>query len=226
MRIIKLVPAALAATLLLASNVAFAQPGSQPPPPPGDGYGPAPQGFYSQNPYMLPGGFWDRRGLSLGVGVGLGGMKSDDGGPIACVNCDYNPASVGLDFHIGGMIDPRVALLFEYWGTFQTTEVGAYGTEVLGQNLSMAALQYWVTPQLWIKGGLGVAILTQTFDDGYVLYEESRASGIGAMGAIGYELLSARHFAIDLQLRVGTGSYEGIGERINAGTIGVGFNWF
>jgi hypothetical protein len=221
MRTIRLVPAVLAAVTLLASGVAVAQPGSRPAP-----RGPAPQGYYAQSPYQLPGGFWDRRGLSLGGGFGIGGMSSEDGGPIDCRNCNYNPASLGLDFHIGGMIDPRLALMFEYWGTFQTTEVSAYGTEVLGQNLNMAALQYWVTPQLWIKGGLGIAILTQTFDDGYTLYEDSRAGGVALMGAIGYEVLSARHFAIDLQLRLGSASYEGIGEQINAGTLGVGFNWY
>jgi hypothetical protein len=222
MRTIRLVPAALAATILLASSVAFAQPGSQPPPP-GGGYGPAPQGYYSQNPYMLPGGFWDRRGLSLGFGLGIGGMSSN-GGPIECFDCDFNPASLGGDFHIGGMIDPRLAVLFEIWGTTQTLD--ANGTAFLTQTLFMAALQYWVTPQLWIKGGLGVAGLTQTIDDGYYVYDEGIDSGGALMGAIGYELLSARHFAIDLQLRLGTASYDGIRERINSGTVGVGFNWY
>jgi hypothetical protein len=46
------------------------------------------------------------------------------------------------------------------------------------------------------------------------------------MGAIGFEILSARYFSLDLQGRFLNGSYDGIDNNITAGSIGLGINWF
>lgn len=45
------------------------------------------------------------------------------------------------------------------------------------------------------------------------------------MGAVGYELLSARYFSIDLQGRLINGAYKGIDNTVTGATIGVGVNW-
>jgi hypothetical protein len=216
MRALRLAPAMVAGALLCSLvSSAQAQPGGPPPPPPPSG------GYYGPPPVENAGGFFNRRGLAIGFGFGIGGMSAESG-PIECTGCDYEPAAGGVDFHIGAMINPRLALLFEVWGTGQA--VDAEGRTVLVQTMLMGAIQYWLTPQLWLKGGLGASQLSYSIDDGYETNSSEIDSGGGVMGAIGYEVMSGRKFAIDLQLRVGRGTYERISEQ--AGTFSVGFNWF
>ena len=203
---------------LMAPTLAAAQPGAGQPPP-----STAPGGYYASPP-PISDGFFGRRGISIGFGFGLGAM-SDTSGPIECVNCDYNPAAFGFDFHIGGMLNPRLALLLEIWGTGQTLDNA--GSVTLMQGMFMVAAQYWVTPQLWIKGGLGAADLSLSYDDGY--YEptsEAIDKGGAVMGGLGYEVMSSRRFAIDIHGRIGIGTYDGIQDQITVGTVGVGFNWY
>jgi len=177
---------------------------------------------------MVPGGFFYRQGLAMGFGLGVGNM-SFESGPIECYDCETDPAAVGFDFHIGGMLRPRMALLFEVWGT--TKQVDYAGNTLFTQALVMGALQYWLTPQLWIKGGLGIATLSYSIDGESVEVECGQPNGEpctggAVMGAVGYEIMSSRKFALDLQLRLGTGVYQGIDDQVNAGTLGVGVNWY
>jgi len=209
---------ACAALALTITATAFAQqPGAPPPPPPDGGYYPPPP------PPEAPAA-WERHGLAIGFGFGLGGM-SDSAGAIECVNCDYNPASFGVDFHIGAMLNPRLSLQFEAW--LQGQQLDAGGTTTLVQTMGMVALQYWVTPQLWLKGGLGAAHLSYSIDDGYRdPTSQDIADGGAVMGAIGYEILSSQRFSIDLQGRLGAGTYDGINEQIETGMVSLGFNWY
>jgi hypothetical protein len=207
------------AAVLLAPAAAAAQPGYGPPPPP------PPGGYYSQ-PTTVPGGFHDRAGrMAIGFSLGLGGMNIGDD-DVTCGNCDYDPIAGEFDFHIGGMLSPRFALLFEVQGNAQTVEENLYGATSLVQATAMVAGQYWLTPQLWIKGGIGGASLSYSYDDGYESQSENIDEGMALMGGVGYELLSARTFSIDLQGRLVSGSYDSFEQNVTAGTIGVGFNWF
>ena len=183
----------------------------------GGGYGPPP----------VPGGFHNRTGrLTWGFGVGIGGM-SDSGGRIACDNCSYNPASLEIDGHIGGMLSPRLALMVEAQGNAQTLQLNGDGsTDTLTQSTLMGAVQFWVTPQFWIKGGLGFAHLDVSNDNYYGSIVSPVSDGFAVMGAAGFELMSARNFAIDLQARLIEGSYDGINDHVTSGTIGVGFDWY
>jgi len=208
------------AAVLLAPAAAAAQPGYGPPPPPR-------QGYYSQPAAStVPGGFHDRTGrMAIGFSIGLGGMQvgEDD---VSCPSCDYEPVGVEFDFHIGGMLSPRFALLFEVQGNGKTVDENAYGATSLVQGTAMVAGQYWVTPQLWVKGGIGAASLQWSYDDGYESFNEDIDEGMALMGGVGYELLSARNFSIDLQGRLIAGTYDGIDEQVTSGSVGVGFNWF
>jgi hypothetical protein len=207
------------AAVLAAPAAAAAQPGYGPPPPPPRG------GYYSQPTPTIPGGFHDRQGrLALGFGIGLGGMQVGDEN-VECINCDYDPVGFGFDFHIGGMLSPRFALLFEVQGDGKTVEENAFGATSLVQASAMVAGQYWLTPQLWIKGGIGGASLSYSYDDGYEAQSEDIDEGLALMGSIGYEILSARTFSIDLQGRLLSGQYDGIEENVTSGSVGVGFNW-
>jgi hypothetical protein len=214
----------LGAALLVFPAIASAQGYYGPPPPPYGG------GYYARPPAMLPGGFYDRTGrLALGFSIGLGAMHSNAYGDITCPNCDYNPAAVEVDFHVGGMIAPRFALLFEVQGNLQTIDQDAQGdTLTLSQGTAMVAGQFWLTPRLWVKGGIGAAHLSYDTTDYYGNSGGSQpiSNGAAVMGAIGYELFSTREFAVDLQGRLIEGSYKDLGDQITSGTVGVGFNWY
>ena len=163
--------------------------------------------------------------MALGFSIGLGGMQVGDT-DVDCATCDYQPVAAEVDFHIGGMLQPRLALLFEIQGNAQTIDdQGPYGTTSLVQGTAMAAAQYWLTPQLWLKGGIGAASLQYSYDQSSAPNEEVDEGAALMIGA-GYELLSAQNFAIDLQGRLITAEYKGLDQNLTAGTIGVGFNWY
>jgi hypothetical protein len=182
------------------------------------------QGYYGPGyrGSTVPGGFHNRAGrLTFGFGGGLGGMH-DDTGSITCDNCDFKPLALEGDFHIGGMLSPRFALLFEAQVNSQQVASNTVNGDVfLSQGAAMIAGQFWLIPQLWIKGGIGFASL-QT-DDAF--FTKDFGSGGALMGAIGVELLSARNFALDLQGRVIEGLYSD-NYHVTAGTIGLGLDWY
>jgi hypothetical protein len=190
------------------------------------GYGGGGGGYYSQPApaTQLPGGFHNRQGrLAWGFSIGLGGMHDAGSKITSCTNCDYNPAVIEADGHIGGFIGPRFALMGELQVNAQTVHSDQYnGDTVLSQNVIMIAGQYWLTPQLWLKGGIGFSHLQA--DDTYFVYDLS--DGVAIMGGVGYEVMSARNFSVDLQGRLIQGSYDGLNDRVTSGTVGVGLNWY
>jgi len=192
-------------------------------------YGGSGPGYYGQPPAsQLPGGFHNRQGrLIFGFNVGLGAMN-DAVGDINCSNC--SDISGELGGHIGGFIGPRFALLGELQGNAQTLSADTGGgTETLVQSALMIAGQYWVTPQLWIKGGIGFANLRvdwSAYGDGIVDASSQPENGIAILGAAGYELMSARNFSVDIQGRLLNGSYDRINDNITALSVGVGINFY
>lgn len=182
------------------------------------------QGYYGR-PYpgsAVPGGFHNRAGhLIFGVGGGLGGMH-DDNGSITCPNCDFNTLAFEGDIHLGGMVNPRLGLMFE--GQLNSQQIDSRtvnGDQFLTQGAAMFAVQFWVLPQLWLKGGAGFASLHVDND----LFTQDVGTGGAIMGAIGVELLSARNFAFEVQGRIIEGLYSH-DYHVTSGTIGLGLNWF
>jgi len=169
-------------------------------------------------------GFHNRAGhLTFGGSLGLGFM-SDNGSHISsCNNCDYKPLAGEGDFHIGGMLSDRVGLMFEGQGNIQTIHSSFRdGDTVLAQTAAMVAGQFWVLPQLWIKGGLGFSHLSADNE----FFTEDLGSGVALMAAAGVELFSARNFALELQGRIIEGTYNGGDDHLTSGTIGLGINWY
>ena len=176
---------------------------------------------------QLPGGFHNRQGrLMFGGSIGIGGMH-DNVGAIG----DSTPAGE-VSGHIGGFLGPRFALMFEAQGNFQQlTNDFINGNTTLVQAAAMVAGQYWLTPQLWIKGGLGLASL-QIQDDFGAASQPS--NGFAAMAAVGFEVFSSRYLSVDLQGRLINGTYraddpssnQGTTGNITSGTVGIGINWF
>jgi hypothetical protein len=213
------VAGASAALLFLVPGVASGQYGPPPPPPPSHGGG----GYHQPGPPPHAGGYHPRYMLTLGGSVGLGAMTAESG-PIRCTGCDYEPISLGFSGHLGGMLSPRFALMGDVSVTFRNLD--RFGFDVLYQTMLLGVAQYWLHPQFWIKGGLGIAVLGVQEDRGYFIEDVGIDAGLAIMGAAGFEVFSTPHFAVDLQLRVSSGSYSGIGDNVHSLIAGVGFNWF
>ncbi|HEU4731818.1 MAG TPA: hypothetical protein VFT22_28180 [Kofleriaceae bacterium] len=184
------------------------------------------QGYYRRGGpgEPIPGGFHNRAGrLTFGFGVGLGGMGDNGSAITSCDNCNYNPIALEADVHIGGMLTPRFALMFEAQVNGQTIHSDRFdGDTTLTQGAAMIAAQFWLMPVLWIKGGLGFANLQ--VDDTFVT--QDLGTGGALMGALGVELLSARNFALELQGRIIEGTYNSGDDHVTSGTIGLGINWY
>lgn len=205
----------VAAIPTLAPSDASAQPGGY--------YGPGGGPPNAQ----LPGGFHNRQGrLTFGFQGGLGYMNSDVFGDLNCNGCSGGGVSFGVSGHIGGFLGPRFALMFEAQvnGQQLTEEQIVEDDIFLYQTAAMVAAQYWVTPQLWIKGGIGLAHLEEQTRDGFAGFEIDNGTAI--LGAVGFEIFSSRYLSVDLQGRLLNGSYEGVDDNITAGSIGIGVNWF
>jgi hypothetical protein len=162
--------------------------------------------------------------IAWGFSLGLGYMN-DNGDAVTCQGCNAQPVTGEVDFHVGGFINPRMAILFEVQGNAQQVALDPNNDATLEQALVLGAIQYWLTPQLWIKGGIGLAHLELQDNYNGVVYTPP-SDGLGLMGGIGFELLSARSFAVDLQGRLTSGTYSGVSDHITSGTIGVGLNWY
>ncbi|HZJ62320.1 MAG TPA: hypothetical protein VFD36_02285 [Kofleriaceae bacterium] len=184
------------------------------------------QGYYGRGAprSSVPGGFHDRTGrLTWGFAVGLGGMSDGGSAITSCSNCNFRPLALEADAHLGGMLSPRFALMFEAQVNGQTVQKNGFdGDTVVTQGAAMIAAQFWLLPQLWIKGGLGLANLQ--VDDAF--FTEDFGTGGALMGAIGVELLSARNFALELQGRVIEGTYNSLNDHVTSGTVGFGINWY
>jgi hypothetical protein len=197
-------------TVLGSVSVAEAQgypPPYYPPPPPPP---PPPRGVY-------------RAGLVFGFAGGVGGIASSNCGDACGV------AGVG-EAHLGGMISPRAALMFEIWGADHPWSSGGSSFETINTFFTGAA-QYWVNDIIWIKGGLGLAELREDFSVPYASYYRSTASdttGFALFGAAGIEVLQSYNFALDIQLRIGNGFYSSNGSSFSAQNYAlmVGFNWY
>jgi hypothetical protein len=202
--------------LCLIPALAMAQPGTT---------GGGGRGYYSQPP-TAPGGFKLRHGqLAIGFGVGLGGMTVDQN-DVSCDTCEYNPIGLEGDFHIGGMLSDRFGLMLELQGNAETVSDTVYETTTLVQTAAMIAGQYWVTPRLWLKGGIGWTHLSYEYDDYYGSGSAPVDDGAALMGAAGYELYATDSFALDLQGRFITAGYDGVNSKVAAATIGLGINWY
>jgi hypothetical protein len=146
----------------------------------------------------------------------------DDSGSITCPSCDFKTFAFEGDFHIGGMVNPRLGFMLEGQVNSQQVDANTVNGDVfLTQGALMFAAQFWVIPQLWIKGGVGGASLQ--VDDRF--FTDDIGTGAALMGAVGVELFSARNFALELQGRLIEGLYSH-DYRVTSGTIGLGINWY
>jgi hypothetical protein len=200
-------------TVLGSVSVAEAQgypPPYYPPPPPP----PPPRGVF-------------RAGVVWGFAVGGGDLNSSSCPTSAC------GGAFALEGHLGGMINPRTALMFEGWGADHPYSFGGSDHETINTFWTGAA-QFWVNDIFWVKGGAGVAVLRETVDTGYIdAYGNPEVSsldhtGFALFGAAGVEVLQSYNFTLDIQGRIGSGFYSDSGGNFSVQNyaILVGFNWY
>jgi len=122
------------------------------------------------------------------------------------------------------MLNQRLALMFDGSGVAHQPE----GTDLtIIHVVDTIAVQYWLSDQIWIKGGLGFGQLS--IQDSAGNRAESEL-GFGGLVAAGIELLQGRNFTLDVQIRGAAATYEDefTGESITLsnGSILVGANWY
>ena len=193
------------------ASTAAAQYGAPPPPPPPPPSGGAP-GYYQQPVYAQPAPGIHRSGFLIGFSLG--------GGSFNCDTCSDDSAlsGFGLDIHLGGMISPTVGVMFDGWGVAHPLEGGGNIVHVM----DTAAVQAWISPQFWLKGGLGIGQLSISDDNGQRVAESE--TGFGGFAAAGFELYQGSTFALDIQGRIGSVKYDEVS--VHMGALTVGLNWY
>jgi hypothetical protein len=190
---------------LPAAQAQYAAPPPQyAPPPPYYPPPPPPRGVY-------------RGGLLIGFGIGAGDIQASNCGDVC------GGAGAG-EFHIGAMLNPRLALMGDFWINIHPWTIGGVSGQTI-HDINTFALQYWATDQLWVKGGAGFGRMQLQTNDAYSGYTFGDETGFALMGAGGFEVVQSVNFALDLQLRVGHGFYSGGGD-VNSFSFLVGFNWY
>jgi len=182
----------------------YSDPQPPPPPPPGPGYTPAVQPVpQAYGPYRT------HHGLTIGFGFGAGF--------VTCDGCGDSTTEVAFDFHVGGFLNPRLALMYDVAGIVDS-EDGF--TAVLATNT--IAVQYWVAPQFWVKGGLGVSQARISGDFG-----SDSEYGVGATFAGGFEIIPARrsNFALDIGARLSHLDFDELQETLQMFTVILGARW-
>lgn len=150
------------------------------------------------------------------VGVGLGGGEISCGGP----GCDGVTEAGSLDLQVGRMLRPRLRAVLDIWGMAHSED-----ELKVNQTIITAGLQYWIVNRLWVRGGLGTARAAFTYDGMLGDTETDDAQTVfGLAGGIGVELMSRRTFALDVELRGGTGFYDDI--RAHNGAFAIGLTWY
>jgi uncharacterized membrane protein YtjA (UPF0391 family) len=156
-----------------------------------------------------------RQGLILGGGLGVGHISCDG------ADCgDVNSAG-GLNLQVGGLIAPDLGLMVDAWGMSHRDGSDATFTH----TIVTAAIRYWMVPRLWVQGGVGLAQATWDYSDSLVDYQSKSDTVPALMGAVGVEVLSTPTFAMNLELRGGTGFFED-DTRVRNLSFGVGVDWY
>ncbi len=160
-----------------------------------------------------------RGGGTFGVDVGAGHLdcRSDSSD---CAG-GGSEAAAGLAIHGGFFVGPNVALVGDLWGMGHTDS-----NQTVSQGMLTANVRFWPVRRLWLQGGIGAARTTLSYNAGDGLMVESRSDVVpAAMLGIGVEVISARHAALDIELRAGSGFYDN-DVHVDNVALGVGVSWY
>ena len=160
---------------------------------------------------LVPGTGVERRGLMLGLGFGGGWVH-----PTSNLADDY--WGFATEFHIGGMINPRLAILFNTSSIYRWV---GYDTTVW-LHTDAFCLQFWAHDRVYLRAGGGFAFLQAADNwDGFLI--DAGMGGSIAAG-IGVELMQQRFFVVDLQVRYQGTWFDDIDT--HGVTMFIGLNWY
>jgi uncharacterized membrane protein YtjA (UPF0391 family) len=158
-----------------------------------------------------------RTGLTGGIGIGAGHIACED----ESNNCDGVNEAGGLNFNIGAMLNPSLALALDVWGMRHDEDRASFT-----QGIVAGAVRAWIVPRLWLMGGVGVAQVSWSYDADVVEFSDETDTVPAIIGGVGLEVLSSPTFALDVSLRGGTGFYEDQNVRVRNVQLGVGVSFF
>lgn len=142
-----------------------------------------------------------RSGFTIGVGLGPGTYFGVGG-------LDQFAGVGGTgSFRVGTTAGDNLLWLLEVDGGGYPAQVGtgSNATIVVNQTQLLAlAAQIYVRPVLWVKLGAGVATALRKDGSGAT---QGRATGVGALGALGYDLFRRGNFVVDLELSLSIAAY-------------------
>jgi hypothetical protein len=156
-----------------------------------------------------------RDGLTIGVGLGVGHLECGGAG------CDGVTEAAGADVHLGAMLTPRLAIVAELWA------MGHRADRVdITHTLATLGAQVWLLPRLWVRAGAGVAHADFGFGGALADVPDRTETVPGAVAGVGLELVTSRGFALDLQLRGGSGLYDDGDTRVHDVALSLGMSWY
>lgn len=143
---------------------------------------------------------FQRKGFVIGTSLGFANTN------LKFPAKSENFSNLGLDFKIGYMINPRLALLL-------TSNVSIYDYSGFGRNrkrdfgVLAPSVQYWLNKKLWLLGGIGIGGDNPVFWDikspDEDPLETKYFSGFGFVSSIGYELFRLNNnLVVDIKARV------------------------
>lgn len=148
----------------------------------------------------------------IGGSIGLGGLRYHNGDDLVT-----SSAATGYSGRLGFGLAPRLLLLIGVDGAV-SDENGL----VYDQTVYYLGMQAFLTRQLFVRGGGGIANITGRDNYGDFLYFGK--TGFGLTGTLGVELLQGYNWSLELGGMVTAGFYSG--ENWTSYTGNIGFNFF
>ncbi len=158
-----------------------------------------------------------RTGPTFGVGVGAGNMFSNCDDEFDCGNV---LESASVHAYAGGFLGSDTALIIEGWGMVHRDD-----RVTITHGMAAGALQQWLVPRLWFKGGVGIARSSFTYDAIVADIEDRRDIVPGALAALGLDVVRGTYAAFDLQLRYGAALSGDSEARIHQLALNAGLSW-
>ncbi|HET6610497.1 MAG TPA: outer membrane beta-barrel protein [Kofleriaceae bacterium] len=168
----------------------------------------------------------NRDGFIIGFSVGGGHLSAD------CEGCGDSLGAFAADLHLGGMINPRLAITGDVWVLGHSEEIeGLDGDLIVTQAIVTANARYWIAPIFWAQAGIGAAQLGYRFDSSTVNVEDESDTAPAITLGAGIEAIQSDTFTLDIQLRFGAGFYtedDGVNQdtTVRNLSLSAGFNWY
>jgi hypothetical protein len=165
-----------------------------------------------------------RQSFVVGGGLGVGGMTFSFSNPEGIEDSVSYDEALAVNVLFGGMITPRWGLGVELI-SLAAREESDFDDDVTIYERGFGAWgRFWPIERLWLQVGLasvraGADVVDDTYD------------GVQLSGAVGFEILHSRSWALDIALRLAATGYGeenvGFGDLSSqSGAIVLGFVWF